>query len=223
MDRTYTLNEGANKRAANLTRNAQLNLLVKTHAGLVATQAKYVISRNRNCSWLTESDLLSAGYEALWNAALAYNPAGEASFNTYATCSVRNEMVAEIRRMFPIKVSDEQRKDIIFVRNEADDSDWAIPRPSVFDQYQSKSMDYNWELEEQWLREKIDEAMEQLLPEERALVRRRYGFDNSPMTLNELSEIYEICKQAINKRLGKIHGKLRTFVVDECHGLKRCA
>ncbi len=223
MKRTYTLNEGTNKKTANLTHDAQLNFLVESHIGLVTKQAKYVISRNRNYFWLNESDLLSAGYEALWNAALAYNPACEASFSTYATCSIRNEMVAEIKRMFPIRVSDEQRKDIFFVRDEVDDSELDNPRPSAFDQYQSECMDRNWGLEEQSLREKIDEAMEQLLPEERTLVRRRYGFDNGPMTLKELSEIYKVCLQAINKRLYKIHDKLRLFVVDECHNLRRCA
>lgn len=223
MKRTYTLNEGTNQKTANLTHNAQLNFLVESHIGLVTKQAKYVISRNRNYFWLTESDLLSAGYEALWNAALAYNPACEASFSTYATCGIRNEMVAEIKRMFPIRVSDEQRKDIFFVRDEVDDSELANPRPSAFDQFQSECMDCNWGLEEQSLREKIDEAMEQLLPEERTLVRRRYGFDNGPMTLKELSEIYNISLQAISKRQGKIHDKLRTFIVDECHNLRRCA
>lgn len=49
------------------------NKLVETHTGLVTCWAKRLMKMNENCDWLTEDDLLGAGYEALWAAARTYD------------------------------------------------------------------------------------------------------------------------------------------------------
>lgn len=223
MNHAYSSNVGTMNQGAYQSRNAQLNHLVESNLELVESQAKYIMSRNRNHSWLTESDLLSAGYEALVRAARTYNATGEASFKTYASRCIRNEMVAEIGRMFPVKVSDKQREDLSIVRDVVDESDWDIPRPSVFDQYQSETMSCDWEPEYERLLEEVVEAKDRLKSEERELVHYRYGFEGDSMKLDQLAEHYQKTPQAVHKRLNHIHDKLRMLVVDEHLNYGLCA
>ena len=223
MKHTYTSNVGTMNEGASQSCNAQLTQLVNSNLKLVESQAKYIISRNRHQSWLTESDLLSAGYEALVRAAHSYNPTGEASFKTYASRCVRNEMVAEITRMFPIKVSDKQREDLSIVRDVVDESDRDTPRISVFDQYQSETMSCDWEPEYDRLLGAVVEAKDSLKSEERELVHYRHGFDGDSMKLGELAEHYQKTPQAVHKRLNHIHDKLRKLVVDEHNDYGLCA
>lgn len=205
------------------THKAQLTHLVESNLKLVQTLAKYIISKNQNCFWLTEDDLLSAGYEALVKAAHAYHPKGEASFETYASHCIKNEMLAEIKRMFPLKVSDKQRKNLSIVRNETDDSDWTNPRLSVFDEHQSETMNCDWDHEQEWLLESLDEAMERINREELELVHYRYGFEDKPMTLSQLAEHYQKTQQAVHKRLSRVHDKLSVLVMEECFSYSLCA
>ena len=60
-------------RDAYRTRNTQQAHLVESHLELVKTLAKFIMSCNQNCSWLTMEDLMSAGDEALVKAAYAYD------------------------------------------------------------------------------------------------------------------------------------------------------
>ena len=92
------------------------HMLVETHIGLVNRMAKQLMKKNSNCDWLTEDDLLGAGYEALAVAARAYEDSREASFKTYATTCIKNAMLAEIRNMFPVKVNDKHLK-IVLIRS----------------------------------------------------------------------------------------------------------
>ena len=223
MKHTYSNNVGTMNEGACQSRNAQLNRLVESNLELVGSQAKYIMSRNRHHSWLTESDLLSAGYEALVRVARTYNAAGEASFKTYASHSIRNEMVAEIGRMFPIKVSDKQRENLSIVRDEVDESDWDTPWLSVFDQYQSETMSCDWEPEYERLLEDVVEAKDRLKSEERELVHYRHGFEGDSMKFGQLAEHYQKTPQAVHKHLNHIHDKLRKLVVDEHHDYGLCA
>ena len=92
-------------------------MLVKTHMGLVNSMAKSLMKKNTHCDWLTEDDLIGAGYEALNAAARNYDLSREVLFETYATTCIRNAMVAEIRNMFPVKLSNKQTM-INLVRND---------------------------------------------------------------------------------------------------------
>ena len=223
MKHNYSNSFGTMNECAYQSPNAQLNRLVESNLGLVESQAKYIMSCNRHHTWLTECDLLSAGYEALVRTAHTYNATGEASFKTYATRSIRNEMLAEIGRMFPIKASEKQREDLSIVRDMVDESDWDNPRLSVFDQYQSETMSCDWEPEQERLLEEVVEAKDRLKSEERELVHYRYGFEGDSMKLGQLAEHYQKTPQAVHKRLNHIHDKLRKLVVDEHLDYGLCA
>ena len=223
MNHTYTSSVGTMNEGAYQFRNAQLDRLVASNLNLVEIHAKYIMSCNRHRSWLTESDLLSAGYEALARAARTYNATGEATFRTYASRCIHNEMVAEIARMFPIKVSDRQRENLAIVRDVVDESDLDTPRISVFDKYQSETMSCDWEPEHEKLLDDVVEAKDRLKNEERELLHYRHGFECDSMKLEELAEHYQKTPQAIHKRLNHIHDKLRKLVVDEHHDYGLCA
>ena len=215
MNHTYSSNVGTMNKGAYQSRNAQLNRLIESNLDLVEIHAKYIMSLNRQHSWLTESDLLSAGYEALVRAARTYNATGVASFKTYATRAIRNEMVAEIGRMFPIKASDKQREGLSIVRDLVDESDEDKPKLSVFEANQSETMSCDWELEHESLLEEVVEAKDRLKSEERELVHYRYGFEGDSLKLGQLAEHYRKTPQAVHKRLNHVHDKIRKLVVDE--------
>ena len=147
--------------------------LVKAHLGMVDALATQLMKQNAHFTWLTESDLSGAGYEALVDAARAYDASREASFKTYAWHCVRNAMLAEIRRMFPIKVSDEQRGAVAIIRDNSEDTELDGVRPSLFDKFQSAKLRCDWEPERKWQLEMLDEAMVRLEPEERFLRRAK--------------------------------------------------
>lgn len=223
MKNTNTLTGDAMTNGIPPTINVQLTDLVNSNLSLVDTMAKLLMKQNDNCSWLTESDLLGAGYEALFDAARVYDATREASFKTYASHCVRNAMLAEIKRMCPIKVSDNQRKTIAIVRNDTDDSDWANPKPSVFDEFQSLKLGCNWDIELQWQLEMLEEAMIKLKSEERLLLRYHYGFDKKCMTLQEIASLFNVSPQAIQKRIKGIETKLRTFIEGASASYRLCA
>ena len=197
--------------------------LVKAHLGMVDALATQLMKQNAHFTWLTESDLSGAGYEALVDAARAYDASREASFKTYAWHCVRNAMLAEIRRMFPIKVSDEQRGAFAIIRDNSEDTELDGVRPSLFDKFQSAKLRCDWEPERKWQLEMLDEAMVQLEPEERFLVRCNFGFDGEKMTLEELADIAKVSPQAVHKRIKKAEAKLRAFIEGASSPYRLCA
>lgn len=197
--------------------------LVKAHLGMVDALATQLMKQNAHFTWLTESDLSGAGYEALVDAARAYDASREASFKTYAWHCVRNAMLAEIRRMFPIKVSDEQRGAVAIIRDNSEDTELDGVRPSLFDKFQSAKLRCDWEPERKWQLEMLDEAMVQLEPEERFLVRCNFGFDGEKMTLEELADIAKVSPQAVHKRIKKAEAKLRAFIEGASSPYRLCA
>lgn len=74
--------------------------LVEEHLALVSNMVEQFKKENTNIDWLTEEDLLSAGYEGLVAAAHAYDASREASFKSYATTYIKNAMLAEIMNNF---------------------------------------------------------------------------------------------------------------------------
>jgi len=189
-------------------------MLVKTHLGLVSGMAKYLMKMNEHCDWLTEDDLLGAGYEALVAAARAYNDSREASFKTYATTCIRNAMVAEIRNMFPVKHNDKLIKKSL-VRNDETES--------LTEVYELAKLLEHWDWEQRKLQETVAEVLGRLTPDERWLIRCYYGFDGDAMTLQDIADLLMVSPQAVHKRLKRVHDKLRKLVMDNRPYYHMCA
>ena len=223
MKDCYALNGSAVDSGAQPNLNDNPTSLVKAHLGMVDALATQLMKQNAHFTWLTESDLSGAGYEALVDAARAYDASREASFKTYAWHCVRNAMLAEIRRMFPIKVSDEQRGAVAIIRDNSEDTELDGVRPSLFDKFQSAKLRCDWEPERKWQLEMLDEAMVRLEPEERFLVRCNFGFDGEKMTLEELADITKVSPQAVHKRIKKAEAKLRAFIEGASSPYRLCA
>jgi len=73
MKDCYALNGGAVDSGAHLNPNDNPTSLVKAHLGMVDVLAKQLMQQYIGCPWLTESDFAGAGYEALFDAARAYD------------------------------------------------------------------------------------------------------------------------------------------------------
>ncbi len=188
--------------------------LVETHIGLVGRLAKQLMKKNENCDWLTEDDLVGAGYEALVAAARAYDASREASFKTYATTCIKNAMVAEIRNMFPVKLNEKQGKKSL-VRNDETEGDAEV--------YELAKLLEHWEWEQRKLQETVAEVLGRLTPDERWLIRCYYGFDGESMTLQGIADLLTVSPQAVHKRLTRVHDKLRKLVMDIRPSFKMCA
>lgn len=190
------------------------NMLVDEHVGLVSKMAKKLMKMNAHCDWLTEDDLLGAGYEALNAAARNYDPSREVLFKTYATTCIRNAMVGEIRKMFPVRINDKQTMTSL-VRNgdaEVDAELWEQLRRLEHDE---------WEQHKQ--QETVSEILGWLTPDERWLIRSYYGFDGDAMTLQALGNFLLVSPQAVHKRLTRVHDKLRKLVMDSHPYYHMCA
>ena len=190
------------------------NMLVDEHVGLVSKMAKLLMKTNTHCDWLTEDDLVNAGYEALDAAARNYDPSREASFKTYATTCIRNAMLAEIRNMFPVKVNEQQTKKNL-VRNDETGGDTEV--------YELAKLLEHWEWEQRKQQETVAEVLGRLKPDERWLIRCYYGFDGDAMTLQNIADLLSVSPQAVHKRLKRVHDKLRKLVMDSRPSYRMCA
>ena len=190
------------------------NMLVKTHLGLVNGLAKSLMKNNSHCDWLTEDDLVNAGYEALDAAARNYDPSREASFKTYATTCIRNAMVAEIRTMFPVRINDKQTKKSLVRNGEAEGDTEVFEQARLLEHYE-------WEQRKQ--QETVADILGRLTPDERWLIRCYYGFDNDAMTLQGIADLLLVSPQAVYKRLTRVHDKLRKLVMDSHPYYHMCA
>lgn len=190
------------------------HMLVETHIDLVRGMAKYLKKKNEHCDWLTEDDLVGAGYEALVAAACTYDASRGASFKTYATTCIKNAMLAEIRNMFPVKVHDKTLKTSLIRHDEAEGD--AEVHELV------RLLGY-WEREQRKQQELVADILLQLTPDERWLVRCYYGFDGESMTLQGIANLLLVSPQAIHKRLKHVHDKLRRLVMDSRPTYRMCA
>ena len=190
------------------------NMLVDEHVGLVSKMAKEMMMKNAHCDWLTEDDLLGAGYEALNDAARNYDPSREVLFKTYATTCIRNAMVGEIRKMFPVRINDKQTMTSL-VRNGDAEVDAELCE-------QLRRLEHDeWEQHKQ--QETVSEILGWLTPDERWLIRSYYGFDGDAMTLQALGNFLLVSPQAVHKRLTRVHDKLRKLVMDSHPYYHMCA
>jgi RNA polymerase sigma factor (sigma-70 family) len=190
------------------------NMLVETHLGLVKAVAKYLMKNNQHCDWLTEDDLVGAGYEALVAASRAYDASREASFKTYASTCIRNAMLAEIRNMFPVKVNDSQLRTGLIRSDETD---------GAAELHELAGLLGHWESEQRRLKETVAELMTHLSHDERWLLRCYYGFDDEPMTLQGIADLLLVSPQAVHKRMKRVHDKLRRLVMDSHPYYRMCA
>ena len=197
--------------------------LIQVNYDLVGILARKLSMRCQKCSWVTVDDLVSAGDEALVKATQSYDPSREANFRTYASHCIWNEMLAEIRRLFPVKMSDKQRESVSIVRYDAYDSDWDSPNPSFFDKIQAKGMHCNWDWEYECQLEKLNRAVSKLEPKDQTLVYRRYGYEGEPMTFKQIATLEQVTPQAVCKHLNGVHDELRGQVMDEQISFKLCA
>ena len=183
------------------------NMLVETHIDLVSMMAKQLMKKNANCDWLTEDDLLGAGFEALVAAARTYDAERNASFKTYATTCIKNAMLAEIRNMFPIKVYDSGLRTGLVRSDEAD---------GKAKLHELANLLGYWESEQRRLMETVAELMSHLSHDERWLLRCYYGFDDEAMTLQGIANLLLVSPQAV-------HDKLRKLVMDNRPHYRMCA
>lgn len=190
------------------------NMLVDEHVGLVSKMAKEMMMKNAHCDWLTEDDLLGAGYEALNAAARNYDPSREVLFKTYATTCIRNAMVAEIRTMFPVRINDKQTKKSL-VRNGEAEGDAEV--------YEQARLLEHWDWEQRKQQETVADILRRLTPDERWLIRSYYGFDGDAMTLQAIGDFLLVSPQAVHKRLTRVHDKLRKLVMDSQPYYHMCA
>ena len=197
--------------------------LIQVNHDLVGILARKLSMRCQKCSWVTVDDLVSAGDEALVKATQSYDPSRGANFRTYASHCIWNEMLAEIRCLFPVKMTDKQRESVSIVRNDAYDSDWDSPNPSFFDKIQAKGMHCNWDWEHKCQLEKLNRAVSKLDPKDQTLVYRRYGYEGEPMTFKQIATLEKVTPQAVCKHLNGVHDELRGQVLDEQISFKLCA
>ena len=197
--------------------------LIQANHDLVGILARKLSMRCQKCSWVTVDDLVSAGDEALVKATQSYDPYRGANFRTYASHCIWNEMLAEIRCLFPVKMSDKQRESVSIVRYDAYDSDWDCPNPSFFDKIQAKGMHCNWDWEHKCQLEKLNRAVSKLDPKDQTLVYRRYGYEGEPMTFKQIATLEQVTPQAVCKQLNGVHDELRGQVLDEQISFKLCA
>jgi len=188
--------------------------LVETHMDLVNKKARQLMKKNENYDWLTEDDLVNAGYEALVAAACAYDASREASFKTFAEVCIKNAMLAEIRNMFPVKVTDKEVSRSL-VRDDVAES-------TIKQKEQTRLM-CSWESEHRYQIELLQEAMALLNPDEQWLLRCYYGFEGEPMTLQGVANLLSVSPQAVHKRLNRVHDKLRKLVMDSSPSFRLCA
>ena len=190
------------------------NMLVENHIGLVSLTAKQMMKKNANCDWLTEDDLIGAGFEALVAAARTYDAERNVSFKTYATTCIKNAMVAEIRNMFPVKVYDSESRTGL-VRSDEADGEAKL--------YELADLLGYWESEQRRIKETVAELMTHLSTDERWLLRCYYGFDDEAMTLQGIANLLLISPQAVHKRIKHVHDKLRKLVMDSRPYYLMCA
>lgn len=197
--------------------------LIQANHDLVGILARKMMKQCQKSTWVTVDDLISAGDEALVKAAQSYDPSRGACFRTHASNCIWNEMLAEIGRLFPVKMSNKQRESVSVVWYDAYDSDGDSPNSSFFDILQAEGINCNWDWEHECQLEKLGMAVAKLEPKGQTLVYRCYGYEGDPMTFKQIATLEQVSPQAIHKRLDCVHDKLRKQVVDEPISFKLCA
>lgn len=222
MKDSYTQQQLPTNSNSNLKLNAYQSHLVETHYSIVNSTAKALLCQQTGFHNLTESDLLDAGYEALVSAACHYDSTRNASFKTYASRCIWHAMVAEINRWrpsFAVLVPEVVNGEPRFVEKE-ESLFTCLDDANVFT---LTSMCCNWEAEQAWQLETLNEAIATLKPKEQFLIRCYFGFDNKAMKLEEIANRLNVSTTAVHKRLKNTIAKLRTFIESASSPYRMCA
>ena len=222
MKDTYTQQQLPTNSNTNLKLNTYQSQLVATHISLVSSIAKALLCQQTGFHNLTESDFLDAGYEALVSAACHYDGNRNASFKTYANRCIWHAMVAEINRWHPsfaVLVPEVVNGEPRFVEKE-ESLFTCLDDANVFT---LTSMCCNWESEQAWQLETLNEAIATLKPKEQFLIRCYFGFDNKAMKLEEIANRLNVSTTAVHKRLKNAITKLRTFIEGASSPYRMCA
>lgn len=222
MKDSYTQQQLPTNSNSNLKLNAYQSHLVETHYSIVNSIAKALLCQQTGFHNLTESDLLDAGYEALVSAACHYDGNRNASFKTYANRCIWHAMVAEINRWrpsFAVLVPEVVNGEPRFVEKE-ESLFTCLDDANVFT---LTSMCCNWESEQAWQLETLNEAIATLKPKEQFLIRCYFGFDNKAMKLEEIANRLNVSTTAVHKRLKNAITKLRTFIEGASSPYRMCA
>lgn len=222
MKDTYTQQQLPTNSNTTLKLNAYQSHLVETHHSLVSSMAESLLSLQTDHLGLTKSDLTGAGYEALISAACHYDSTRNASFKTYASRCIWHAMVAEINRWrpsFAVLVPEVVNGEPRFVEKE-ESLFTCLDDANVFT---LTSMCCNWEAEQAWQLETLNEAIATLKPKEQFLIRCYYGFDNKAMKLEEIANRLNVSTTAVHKSIQKALTKLRTFIEGASSPYRMCA
>ena len=222
MKDSYTQQQLPTNSNTNLKLNTYQSQLVATHISLVSSTAKALLCQQTGSHNLTESDLSGAGYEALVSAACHYDGNRNASFKTYASRCIWHAMVAEIKRWHPsfaVLVPEVVNGETSFVKKE-ESLFTCLDEANTFT---LTSMCCNWEAEQAWQLETLNEAIATLKPKEQFLIRCYYGFDNKAMKLEEIANNLNVSTSAVQKSLKKVLAKLRTFIEGASSPYRMCA
>lgn len=186
--------------------------LAKTHMGLVEYLEDCFLFRYRS-NRLVKGDLANAGYEALWTAATSFHRFGEA-FLPYAYTAIKNAMQKEIRKLFPVDLKDAYKSENGFSYGE-------VFCDAAYEEYET--LHYNsWDDEEQRMFECVDDAVEQLPPNDKYIVKAHYGFYGKPLTYQQLGDQTNVSAQAVDKKDKRICRQLRARINAD-YGYSLCA
>lgn len=172
--------------------------LAEQHLNLVSSQRDSLLRKNGFNHKLEASDLTDVGYAALLDACEHFDATRGYPFEHYASKTIRNAMIKHINSVSSI---DFTTIDMAVLDNPCCD----------------------WGAENEYLLELLKEAMATLSTEDRQLVEKRFGFENRPLKLRELSACMNISQQAVDKKLKRILDKLRRYINENRYTYGNCA
>lgn len=173
--------------------------LAEQHLNLVSNQRDSLLRKNCFNRKLEANDLTDAGYAALLDACEHFDASKGIPFEHYASRTIRNAMIKHIKSVSPIDYT---------------------TLDEAISQYCPCC---DWRSENEYLLELLKEAMGTLTPEDRRLVESRFGFENRPLKLRELSASMNISLQAVDKKLKRILDKLRRYIDENQYTYGNCA
>lgn len=196
------------------SKEAYLAHLVKSSLFLVEEQEAKFMNQFGDNNRLCKGDMASAGYEALLEAALSFDPTCGLPFEPYARKTIKNAMQNELRELFPVDLKTTWNKDG-FVYGDTFNSSGIDELPSRWC--------CNWDDDERYLKELLADAISRLSESERTLIEARFGYNGEQMRLVDLGNLLNVSHQAIDKKLHRILQKLRHLISDGYHPYRCCA
>ena len=203
-----------------LSMKAYQDYLVEAHLSLVERLACNVMYNFKNSYTLCLEDLISAGEEVLVIASRTFNPAKGVPFAAYARTAIENAMRSELRRLLPVNLKSAWKTDFVSFNDSKafDDSVFNSDESEYPSSKLNEGLDWltNWDDEEQYQQERLNNFIKRLSPEDRDIVESYYGFNSDPLTFKQLGEQHNVSLQAVNKK----EKRIRRILFDD---LSRCA